>query len=101
WTKSPEKPRVPCAYVKRLGPDGVHWHDQLSGDIARTGRLPESLQKQRSLGEICDCPAQSSKIKSRLRSPFSVPGHRSVIMFGVLVVVFRRDNVARPGFFLG
>jgi hypothetical protein len=30
-----------------------------------------------------------------------VPGHRSVIMLGVLVVVFRRDNVAGPGFFLG
>jgi hypothetical protein len=38
---------------------------------------------------------------SRLRCPFSVPGHRSVGMLGMLVVVFGRDNVARPGFLLG
>jgi hypothetical protein len=75
----------------------------LSGEIVRTGGLPERRFKINAASENSR-PAAGIKPQdkvSRLRSPFSVPGHRSVIMFGVLVVVFRPDNVARPGFFLG
>jgi hypothetical protein len=32
---------------------------------------------------------------------FSVRRHQPEIVFGVLVVVFRRNDVPRPGFFLG
>ena len=39
--------------------------------------------------------------RRRLRSTVSIPGHRSVVMFGMLVIVFRRHNIARPGFLLG
>jgi hypothetical protein len=36
-----------------------------------------------------------------LRCPISVPRHRSIIMFSVLVVVLRSDDISGPGFFLG
>jgi hypothetical protein len=48
-----------------------------------------------------DPDAGNTREATGLSRQFSVPGHRSVIMFGVLEVVFRCDNVARPDFFLG
>jgi hypothetical protein len=47
-------------------------------------------------------PAAGKKPQvSRLRCPFSVPGHQSEIVLGVLVVVLRADVIPRPGFLLG
>jgi hypothetical protein len=40
-------------------------------------------------------------IAMRLRYPVSVSRHRSIIVFGVLVVVLGPDDVPGTGFFLG
>src|ERR1700729_3643498 len=63
-------------------------------DIARS--FVARLQKRLDLGG-----RDSGTRYPRLRCSSSGPGHLSVIMFGVLVVVFRGDNVAAPDLFLG
>jgi hypothetical protein len=66
-----------------------------------TGRLPAASKiNAASENSRPETGLKPQDKVSRLRCPRSVQGHRSVIVFGVLVVVFRRDNVARPSFFL-
>src|SRR6202043_86547 len=76
-------------------------HGGLAKDPTRRKSLPcwEDGTPMRHNGEFAT--GDRPKLQDGLRGPLSVLGHRSVVMFGVLVIVFRRHNITRPGFFLG
>jgi hypothetical protein len=74
---------------------------QAKRDAYRRGRIN---QRRRRFLSATRCWQESPRRAGDgigLRSSFSVPRHRSVIMFGMLVVVLRPDNIPGPGFFLG